>query len=54
MIEVATKELLLDNLHLEKKNNLPEIEIRKKALAELNNLRDLQQKLELESETINR
>ena len=51
---MASKELELDNLQLEKQNNLPEIELRKKALAELNTLRDEEQKLEMEVEGLQR
>ena len=54
LIEMASKELELDNLQLEKQNNLPEIELRKKALAELNTLRDEEQKLEMEVEGLQR
>jgi len=49
---LAQKELELDNLKLEQQHNLPEIELRKKALNQLKELRDEEQKLELETETL--
>ena len=51
---MASKELELDNLRLEKQNNLPEIELRKKALDELNTLRDEEIRLQAETETLQR
>ena len=39
---------------MKKEHNLPEIELRKQSLIQLNTLRDEGKKLELETETLNR
>ena len=39
---------------MKKEHNLPEIELRKQALIQLNSLREEAKKLELEKETLNR
>ena len=54
LIDLASKEMELENLQLQKANNLPEIELRKQALAQLNLLRIEEGKLQMEGETLNR